>query len=333
MMDESILNQILNAGILRAPAPPRTEWYLGTVDGTPSGGSAPVTIDGDTSPTDCVQAVTCADTERVLLCRQGRALIVAANLTSPAGSMTAAQILAALLTVDGTGSLLDADTCDGSHYSASDVLAKIKTVDGSGSGLDADLLDGQEGSYYAPETTTTAGSLVDGATGKTTPVDADNVAITDSAASHVLKKLTWANLKATLKTYFDTLYTPAASLTGWTDWTPTVTATGSMTISSLSWARKRWMRIGPLIYFEVNFSFTTGGTASTGVYITFHSELAALDDFVTAPVGYQDGGGTVVGVAQSYSSTAMLVRKYDGSNWGLGTNRRIRCAGFYTLAP
>lgn len=44
------------------------------------------------------------------------------------------------------------------------------------------------------------------ATSKTTPVDADELPIVDSAASWGLKKLTWANLKATLKTYFDTLY-------------------------------------------------------------------------------------------------------------------------------
>ena len=43
------------------------------------------------------------------------------------------------------------------------------------------------------------------ATSKTTPVDADELPIVDSAASNVLKKLTWANLKATLKTYFDSL--------------------------------------------------------------------------------------------------------------------------------
>jgi hypothetical protein len=44
------------------------------------------------------------------------------------------------------------------------------------------------------------------ATSKATPVDADEMPIVDSAASYVLKKLTWANAKATLKTYFDTLY-------------------------------------------------------------------------------------------------------------------------------
>lgn len=45
-----------------------------------------------------------------------------------------------------------------------------------------------------------------GATAKTTPVDADGVGLIDSAAANVLKFLSWANLKATLKTYFDTLY-------------------------------------------------------------------------------------------------------------------------------
>lgn len=49
------------------------------------------------------------------------------------------------------------------------------------------------------------------ATGKTTPVDADEIPLVDSAASNVLKKLTWANLKATAKAYFDTLYQAADS--------------------------------------------------------------------------------------------------------------------------
>ena len=50
-----------------------------------------------------------------------------------------------------------------------------------------------------------AASIV-AATSKPTPVDADLIPLVDSAASNVLKKLTWANLKATAKTYFDTLY-------------------------------------------------------------------------------------------------------------------------------
>ncbi len=56
------------------------------------------------------------------------------------------------------------------------------------------------------ETVTTLGGKINGADGKTTPVDADEIGLSDSAASNVLKKLTWANIKATLKSYFDTLY-------------------------------------------------------------------------------------------------------------------------------
>lgn len=89
---------------------------------------------------------------------------------------TAADILSKLLTVDGSGSGLDADTLDGTHlatlnsainaklnasiYTATDILTKLKTVDGSTSGLDADLLDGQEGSYYLPAGTYTASDIL-----------------------------------------------------------------------------------------------------------------------------------------------------------------------------
>ncbi len=62
------------------------------------------------------------------------------------------------------------------------------------------------GTNTGDETTTTAGALINGATSKTTPVDADYIGLMDSAASNILKKLSWANLKATLVTYFNTLY-------------------------------------------------------------------------------------------------------------------------------
>jgi len=43
-------------------------------------------------------------------------------------------------------------------------------------------------------------------TAKTTPVDADSVPIHDSAATTEAKQVTWANIKATLLTYFNTVY-------------------------------------------------------------------------------------------------------------------------------
>lgn len=47
---------------------------------------------------------------------------------------------------------------------------------------------------------------IHGASGKTTPANSDEFALVDSAGSWSLKKLTWANLVATMKTYADGLY-------------------------------------------------------------------------------------------------------------------------------
>jgi len=58
------------------------------------------------------------------------------------------------------------------------------------------------------------GSAIDGATAKTTPVDADTTALIDSAASNVLKKLSWANIKTTLAVIFARLDTENQTLTG-----------------------------------------------------------------------------------------------------------------------
>ena len=44
---------------------------------------------------------------------------------------------------------------------AAEILASLKTVDGSGSGLDADLLDGQSGAYYRNATNLNAGTIND----------------------------------------------------------------------------------------------------------------------------------------------------------------------------
>lgn len=58
-------------------------------------------------------------------------------------------------------------------------------------------------------------TTIQGKAAKATPVDADTVVITDSAAANALKRVTWANIKATLKAYFDTLYLAASYIPTW----------------------------------------------------------------------------------------------------------------------
>jgi hypothetical protein len=99
------------------------------------------------------------------------------------------------------------------------VKLRFRRVSGSATpGIDrADLLvlalQGAKGIQGDPASVPEA---IVAASSKATPVDADSVGYVDSEASNVLKKLTWANIKSVLKTYFDTLYLALAggTLTG-----------------------------------------------------------------------------------------------------------------------
>lgn len=53
------------------------------------------------------------------------------------------------------------------------------------------------------EIKTLVGAAINDSDEKTTPVDADMIALIDSEASNVLKKLSWANIKVALKTWIE----------------------------------------------------------------------------------------------------------------------------------
>lgn len=58
-------------------------------------------------------------------------------------------------------------------------------------------------------TDTAIAAITHAGTGKTTPVDNDEIPLADSATTYGFKKLLWSSIKATLKTYFDTIYSSA----------------------------------------------------------------------------------------------------------------------------
>jgi hypothetical protein len=117
---------------------------------------------------------------------------------------------AKVLTADAIGSTVQAYSSVLANTTASFTTADETKLDGIEAG--ADVTDAGN-----------VGSSIDGATAKTTPVDADTMPLIDSAASNVLKKVTWANIKATLKTYFDTLYQAAGTYLTSANITQTIT--------------------------------------------------------------------------------------------------------------
>ncbi len=94
----------------------------------------------------------------------------------------------------------------GSHTSGTD---DIQSATASQKGLmtatQAAKLDGIESDADVTDAANVAAAIA-GAAGKSSPVDADSLALIDSADSNALKEMTLADLKAYLKTYFDTLY-------------------------------------------------------------------------------------------------------------------------------
>ena len=141
---------------------------------------------------------------------------------------------------------------------------------------------------FAPRAdTTTMGTLINGATEKTTPVDTDMVGLMDSAASNVVKKLSWAYIKSALKTYFDTLYPPKASptFTG-VPIAPTATSGDNSTqISTTAFVKSA---------IDTKDIFVAGGTAPSNtklLWIDTNASTGGLKYYngtawVTVPVGY-----------------------------------------------
>lgn len=92
----------------------------------------------------------------------------------------------------------DMDTIDATMKSISDAAGAAQTAANNAQATANSKIDAAG-----------VAATIHAATAKTTPADNDELGLADSAASWVIKKLSWANLKVSLKTYFDGVYTYA----------------------------------------------------------------------------------------------------------------------------
>lgn len=112
------------------------------------------------------------------------------------------------LSVDITGVLPVANGGSGS-----DTLPIGSVLLGNGVGALQAVAPGENGTVLTSNGTTWVAGVgvadvsaaTIGAASKATPADSDSVPLVDSESSNVLKKLTWANIKAGIKSYYDSV--------------------------------------------------------------------------------------------------------------------------------
>jgi len=116
--------------------------------------------------------------------------------------------------------------------------------------------------------------------------------------------------------------------TRWLTFTPTYSASGSMTWTSVTTDYSTYKIQSDLVNYELFALGTTGGTAST--------ELRATLPIGASPAfnAQRFGGGAVdsVGICcLHFISTFLSAARYDGANYGLGANRGITTKIIYRL--
>lgn len=137
---------------------------------------------------------------------------------------------------------------------------------------------------------TNVASVIAGAAAKTTPVDADEMAITDSASGGALKRLTFANLWAWIKGFSDLRYPVKEVKTTGTDISSTSgTATDVTGMTGITFEANALYR---LVLYGI-CSTSSGG--SLEFFLTLSGTLVADVGSAMAGSGIQRVAGTVGG--------------------------------------
>lgn len=118
----------------------------------------------------------------------------------------------------------------------------------------------------------------------------------------------------------------------WKVWTPSFAAVSPMTFASVSIQIARYTQVGKSVQFAIAAVGTTGGTASIGP--TFTLPVAAMNASYVVSGLVADGGNNLGGFAYPTAGNfgVMVVQRYDGANWALGSGRLFLVSGTYEAA-
>lgn len=167
---------------------------------------------------------------------------------------------------------------------------------------------------------TTWGSIssldINALTAKTTPIDTDNTVIQEVGGA--LKKLSWANLKATLKTYFDTIYTTGIKLAA--DGFSIVKSDNSTIKNACTaWVNFDGTTTPPTIRDSYNISDVV--RTATGLFEAYFEEDMDNDNYSTLALGAVTDNTSALAVGQPWGRQLSKVSiRFDNQN-GSPVNR------------
>lgn len=146
---------------------------------------------------------------------------------------------------------------------------------------------------------------VHAATNKTTPVDTDELPLVDNTSTATTNKVTWANVKATLKTYFDGIYTTASAVSTYVSGLIGVTIQAYDALTAKLNVLQSWTK-------SQRGAVTTANTASY--------DMNTTNNWITTLAAGQTLAFSNITVGQSGNITFV-----NGSNYTIAKNSYIKC--------
>ncbi len=291
----------------------------------------------------------------LMLFRDGQLLVGGGadyTLSSTTITMTTApvtgSVLLAYYQVAAASTTFAADTVDGYHANATPTANNIPVLDAVAGVPEAAYLGGwvnpSETWVYASASTFTIlgvdrtsvytkGTRLrfkQGGAYKYAVVVASAFSTNTTVTIAVNTDYTIANASIT-DNYYSYMANPQGYPT-WFNWTPTYGALGSMTFGTVSTAYAKYKIDGSSLTFRINFSGTTGGSASNG--ITFTIPVNRLQTVSYDHVGEcKATDSTNQWGNLQFDSTASTISVYKTSdaNWGIGANNGITGSGIYDI--
>jgi len=117
-------------------------------------------------------------------------------------------------------------------------------------------------------------------------------------------------------------------------WTPSMSASGSMTVSQVAYNQARYCRIGPFVLLSLSATFKLAGTASNLVYITPPVNGLADNASCAFPCSADENGAGIADARwRLNTSSQIVVFKAGAGNWATSStpNASLNINGIYRV--